>query len=194
MTRWLRTFVAILCLCTSGAVWALDPVPPQHSKPPAEPAPSGGVSPELETFGRAVAVQARLDQLDYFRSVLQNTDKALQLSSELQRLGAAATDIGTVNALSLQLRDDLDEVELYNRRLFMSFSKLQETGLKKLTRQVKKSYFYVERAAKTVQLLMEPGKVAPEQLATGAADLEKALSDFRTDQIRLGREMGIQSK
>jgi hypothetical protein len=52
----------------------------------------------------------------------------------------------------------------------------------------------VSREAHTVQQLMEPGKVVPEQLATGAANLEKALSDFRTDQIRLGREMGIQSK
>jgi hypothetical protein len=194
VTRWLRTIVAILCLCTSGAAWALDPGTPQRSKPPAEPTPTGGISPELETFGRAVTLQARLDQLDYFRSVLQNTDKALQLSSELQRLGASATNIAMVNALSLQLRDDLDEVELYNRRLFISFTKPQEAGLKKLTRQVKRSYSYVERDAKTVQQLMEPGKVVPEQLATGAADLEKALSYFRTDQIRLGREMGIQSK
>ncbi len=41
---------------------------------------------------------------------------------------------------------------------------------------------------------MEPGKVVAEKLMDAAANLEKALSDFRTDQIRLGREMGIQSK
>ena len=41
---------------------------------------------------------------------------------------------------------------------------------------------------------MEPGKVVPARLASAAANLEKALSDFRTDQIRLAREMGIQSK
>jgi len=192
VTRRLGTIVAIACLCTCGTAWAFSPVP--QSKPPAEPAPSGGISPELETFGRAVAVQARLDQLGYFQTVLQSTDRTLQLTRVLQRLGPNASDIAMVNALSLQLRDDLDEVELQNRRLFISFTKYQEVGLKKLIRQVKKSYSAVERDAKTVQLLMEPGKIVAEQLANGAANLEKSLSDFRTDQIRLGREMGIQTK
>ena len=41
---------------------------------------------------------------------------------------------------------------------------------------------------------MEPGKIVAERLTSAAANLEKALSDFRTDQVRLGREMGIQSK
>jgi hypothetical protein len=193
VTRRLRSIVAILCLCTCGNAWEFNPAPPQN-KPAAEPAPSGGISPELETFGRAVAVQARLDQLGYFQAVLQSTDSALQLTRVLQRLGTNATNIAMVNALSLQLRDDLDEVELKNRRLFISFTKSQEQGLKKLIRQVQKSYASVERDAKTVQLLMEPGKIVAEQLANGAANLEKSLSDFRTDQIRLGREMGIQTK
>lgn len=75
-----------------------------------------------------------------------------------------------------------------------SFTKYQDKELKKLTKQVNKSYSFVTRDARKLQQLMEPGKVIPEELATGAANLEKALSDFRTDLIRLGREMGIQSK
>src|SRR3974377_1494616 len=98
--------------------------------------------------------------------------------------------MATVNALSLQLRDVLDDIEHYNRKLLVSFSKFQEAELKGLTKRLQKSYSYVGRDARTMQQLMEPGKVNPEQLATGAANLEKALSDFRTDQIRLGREMG----
>lgn len=168
----------------------------QHSQshPPAEPSPTGTVSPELETFGRAVAVQARPDQLEYFREVLTSTDEALRLSRDMQSMGAAATDTAVVNAMSLQLRDELDDVEHYNRRLLVSFTKAQQAGLKNLTRQLKKSYAVVAHQARTVQQLMEPGKVVPEQLATGAANLEKALSDFRTDEIRLGRDMGIQAR
>lgn len=164
------------------------------SRPPAEPAPSGTVSPELETFGHAVAVQARADQLEYYQGALDSTDKALQLSRYLQRLGPAVYNISAVNAISLQLRDALDEVAHDNRRLLASFTKPQENGLKPLTRQLSKSYKFVERDARTMQELMEPGKIVPEHLATGAANLEKALSDFRTDQVRLGREMGIQSR
>jgi len=194
VTRWMRRYVAVASVLLSGAAWGQLPERPRTGKPPAEPAPSGAVTPESESLGRAVAIQVRPDQVGYFQSVIENTDAALQLSRDLQRLGPAAGNIATVNALSLQLRDVLDDIEHYNRRLLASFSKAQETELKGLTKRLQKSYSYVVRDSRTVQQLMEPGKVNPKQLATGAANLEKALSDFRTDQIRLGREMGIQSK
>jgi hypothetical protein len=59
---------------------------------------------------------------------------------------------------------------------------------------LRKSYTFVARETRTVQQDMDPGKVVPDRLASAAANLEKALSDFRTDQVRLAREMGIQSK
>lgn len=182
--------ILLLLLCVTGSGQ-------QHShgsKPPAEPAPSGEVSPELETFGRIIAVQARVDQVGYFNSAIASTDRALHESRQLQHLGAAVNDIATVNAISLQLRDSLDDVEHYNGRLLASFSKPQQSGLKKLTRQMHKSYSNVAHDARTMQQLMEPGKIVPDRLATGAVNLEKTLSDFRTDEIRLGREMGIQTK
>jgi len=191
--RWLAVIIAVAAVLLPMSVWG-NLQSRSQSHPPAEPAPSGNVSPELETFGRAVAMQARPDQLGYFREVLASTDKALRLSRDLQSLGAAATNTAVVNAMSLQLRDALDDVEHYNRRLLVSFSKGQQTGLKNLTHELKKSYAIVARDAGKVQQLMEPGQVVPEQLATGAANLEKALSDFRTDQIRLGRDMGIQAR
>ena len=191
--RWMAAMIAVAAILLPVKAWGNAQ---QHSQshPPPEPSPTGTIGPELETFGRAVAMQARTDQLGYFREVLTSTDNALRLSRDLQSMGAAATDTAIVNAMSLQLRDELDEVEHYNRRLLISFTKPQEAGLKKLTHQLKKSYAIVAHQARTVQQLMEPGKVVPEQLATGAANLEKALSDFRTDEIRLGRDMGIQAQ
>ena len=194
VTRYWRMAVAVALLSSSVATWGQLPDRPHTDKPPAEPPPAGVVSPELETFGRIVAIQARPDQVDYFNSAIASTDQALQESRELQRLGAAAKNIALVNSMSLTLRDSLDDVEHYNGRLLASFTKLQESELKKLTKPLRESYTQVSRQARIVQQLMEPGKVVPDQLATGAANLEKALSDFRTDQIRLGREMGIQSK
>lgn len=189
-----RANVAVVPLLLAVAAWGQLPDRPHTSKPPVEPAPSGNTIPEVDTLTRAVALQARPDQVEYFHSAVDSTDEALQESRDLQLLGPAANNIPTVNALSLKLRDVLDDVEHYNGRLVASFTKLQETELKPLTKRLKKSYSYVSRDARNVQHLMEPGQVVPARLATGAANLEKALSDFRTDQIRLGREMGIQSK
>ena len=160
--------VAVAFLSTAVATLGQLPDRPHTDKPPAEPPPSGAVSPELETFGRIIAIQAGAEQVSYFNSAIASTDLALQESRELQRLGTSATNIGLVNGMSLRLRDSLDDVEHYNGRLLASFTKLQETELKKLTKPLRKSYSQVSREARTVQQLMEPGKVVPEQLATGS--------------------------
>ena len=129
MIRRIGMSLAVAAVLVPSTAWGQAKEHGQ-SHPPAESAANGEVSPELETFGRAVAMQARPDQVGYFREVLTGTDKALQLSRELQSMGAAAGNIAMVNGLSLQLRDDLDDVDHYNRRLQASFSKAQETGLK----------------------------------------------------------------
>ena len=189
----MRAAVAIAFLILSIAAWGQQSHRPHSANPPSEPLPTAN-NPEIASLSRAVALQARPEQVEYFHSVIDNTDAALQQSRDLQRLGETVTDIPVMNAKSLQLRDELDDIDHYNRRFLTSFTKLQESELKKLTKRVRKSYSYVAKESKKVAQLMEPGSIVPTRLASAAANLEKALSDFRTDQIRLGREMGIQSK
>ncbi len=174
--------------------WGQQSHRPHSTTPPAESAPAGEDTTELETFSRAVAIQARPDQLGYFQSAIESTDAALRQSRELQRLPASAVNVPNLNARSLKLRDVLDDVEHYNAVLIASLSKVQESVFKKLTKRLRKSYPIVTREARTVSQQLEPGMTVPDRLRSAAANLEKALSDFRSDQIRLGREMGIQSK
>jgi hypothetical protein len=184
------SFSLFMCLAASGQrSHGMQP-----TAPPPESAPTGAPSPELETMTRAAAIQARPDQVGYFHSALSSTDVALQQSRDLQTLGLAANSIPTVNTKSLQLRDAIDDVEHYNGRFLASFSKTQSNELKPLTKRLRKSYSFVARETKAVQQRMEPGRVVPDRLFSAAANLEKALSDYRTDQVRLAREMGIQSK
>src|SRR5664279_2475282 len=136
VNRCRRSAVAVAFLFISVRAWAQIPEPPHGSKPPAEPVPSGAVSPELQTFGRIVAIQAGPEQVNDFNSAIASTDKALRESRELQQLGASAKNIALVNAMSLRLRDAMDDVEHYNGRLFASFTKFQASELKKLTKQL----------------------------------------------------------
>jgi hypothetical protein len=189
-----RTAVAVASFILSISAWGQQSHKPHSTNPPAESLPNEGANPELAAVTRAVALQARPDQVGYFHSIIDSTDTALQESRELQRLGPEITNPPTVNAKSLQLRDSIDDVDHYNQRFLVSFTKFQENELKPLTKRVRKSYKFVAKEWKNVGQLMEPGKIVPEKLRNAAANLEKALSDFRTDQIRLGREMGIQSK
>lgn len=189
-----NTVAAVVSFTLSVVAWSQLPERPHTGKPPVEPAPAGSTIPELDSVSRAVAIQARLDQIEYFQSAVDSTDAALQQSRELQRLEPAATNIPSLNARSLKLRDALDDMEHYNGRFIASFSKVQETELKALTKKLRKSYPAVTKESRAVSQQLEPGKVAPQRLKSTAANLEKALSDYRSDQIRLGREMGIQSK
>jgi hypothetical protein len=186
--------IAVASLTLSIAAWGQQSHRPHSTNPPSEPSPTGDTGPEIATLTRAVALQARPDQVSYFHSIIDSTDAALQQSRDLQQLGPVAANIPVMNAKSLQMRDSLDDIDLYNRRFLVSFSKTQESELKRLAKQVRKSYTHVAKESGKVEQLMEPGKIVPERLTSAAANLEKALSDFRTDQIRLGREMGIQSK
>lgn len=176
------------------AAWGQHSHRPQSTAPPAAEGAGQPSNPELDTMTRAAAIQARPDQVGYFQSALDATDAALQRSRELQTMGAAVTSTPAVNAASLQLRDAIDEVEHYDGIFMASFSKTQSAELKPLMRRMRKSYGFVARESKVVQQRMEPGKVSAERLTSAAANLEKALSDFRTDHVRLAREMGVQSK
>ena len=193
-TRCARTAVAVALFMVPLAGWGQQSHKPHSTNNSAESLPTGTVDPELASLTRAVALQARPDQVGYFHSIIDSTDAALQESRDLQRLGPQVTSVPTINAKSLQLRDTIDDVDHHNQRFLVSFTKFQESELKPLIKRVRKSYKYVAKEWKQVGQLMEPGKTVPEKLMSGAANLEKALSDFRTDQIRLGREMGIQSK
>ena len=194
MRRSRRLGVTVVFLFLTPTGWGQQSHRPHSTTPPAENAPTGEDTSELETFSRAVAIQARPDQFGHFQAAIDSTDAALQQSRELQRLPASAINTPNLNARSLKLRDVLDDVEHYNAVLVTSLSKLQESAFKKLTKRLRKSYPIVAREARAVSQQLEPGMVVPDRLRSAAANLEKALSDFRSDQIRLGREMGIQSK
>jgi len=194
VARCTQAAIAVALFVLPVAAMGQQSQKPHSPNSSTESLPTGAADPELATFTRAVALQARPDQLEYFHSIVDRTDAALQESRELQQLGPEANNISTMNAKSLQLRDTIDDIDHYNQRFLVSFSKFQESELKPLTKQVRKSHRYVAKEWRNVGELMEPGKTVPAKLMSAAANLEKALSDFRTDQIRLGREMGIQSK
>lgn len=186
--------VASLFLLISLPAWGQHSHRPQSTAPPPAAGTGEPTDPELEAMTRAAAIQARPDQVGYFHSALSATDATLRQSRELQALGPAAGNIATVNARSLKLRDAIDEVEHYDGIFMASFTKTQSAELKPLVKHLRKSYTFVAKQYKAVQKRMEPGKVVPERLTSAAMDLEKSLFDFRANQIRLAREMGIQAE
>ena len=65
--------------------------------------------------------------------------------------------------------------------------------MKNLTRKLTKSDSAVSKGAKAISKQLEQRTVNSGRLVSAAANLEKALALFQTDQLNLGKEMGIQS-
>ncbi|HEY5176776.1 MAG TPA: hypothetical protein VII95_14545 [Terriglobales bacterium] len=65
--------------------------------------------------------------------------------------------------------------------------------MKTLTKKLTKSDSAVSKGAKAISRQLEQGMLDWERLASAAANLEKALAALQSDQLNLGKEMGIQS-
>ena len=65
--------------------------------------------------------------------------------------------------------------------------------MKTLTKKLTKSDSAVSKGAKAISQQLEQGTLDPGRLANAAANLEKALAALQSDQLNLGKEMGIQS-
>ena len=72
-----------------------------------------------------------------------------------------------------------------------SFTKSQKAGLKELTKKLEKADSEVSKQWKDLEKQLRGVKAASEGMAGSADRLEKALEEFQSQQIELGKEMGI---
>jgi hypothetical protein len=158
---------------------------------------SGGTSapaenPDVAGIKHAVAVQATEEQIGQFRLMIKSTEAVRQQAHDLQQLGSNANNSVGLTSKATGLQNSVDEAQRENRTFRQSLSDSQEAGLKNLTKKLTKSDSAVSKDAKAISKL-EQRTLNSGRLASAAANLEKALALFQTDQLNLGKEMGIQS-
>jgi hypothetical protein len=149
--------------------------------------------PDTATFKHAVAVQATEEQIGQFRLMMKSTEAARQQAHDLQHLGSNASDSVALTHKASVLQSAVEEAQNENRAFRQSLSDSQEGGLKNLTKKLTKSDAAVSKDAKTISQQLEQGVLTSEWLGNAAANLEKALVVFQSDQLNLGKEMGIPS-
>ena len=159
---------------------------------------SGGTTAPAEdsdvaTFKDAIAVQATEEQVAQFRLMIKSTEAAQQQAHDLQQLGSNASTSEGLTSKASGLQDSVDEAQRENRTFRQSLSDSQEAGLKNLTKKLTKSDSAVSKDARAISKQLEQRTVNSGRLVSAAANLEKALALFQTDQLNLGKEMGIQS-
>lgn len=148
--------------------------------------------PDMATFKHAIAVQATEAQIVQFRRIIQSTEVARQKAHDLQRLDTNASDSIALMHKATGLQDSVEEAQSENRSFRRSLLDSQEAGLKTLTKKLTKADSAVSKAANVISQQVDQGTLNLERLSNAAANLEKALTLFQSDQLNLGKEMGIQ--
>jgi len=157
-------------------------------------APAGVSSTDdLKDFKRAVALQASPDQVVQFQRLNESTQVARKSAQDLLKLAenASKTDLSRPTNL---LASALEEAQTDNQDFLQSFSAVQKSGLKEVTKKLGKANSDVTKRSKALTRDRERSTTGGQQISGVAEKLDKALSDLQARQLAIGSEMGIQSE
>ena len=145
----------------------------------------------LADFNRALAVQATSDQVSHFPELTKNTETARNLAKEFSGMSGKADSTTEFYRKTAALKEAVEEAQGSNQDFVKSFTKSQKAGLKELTKKLEKADSEVTKQWKDLEKQAGTAKSVSEGTAGAADRLEKALEEFQTQQIELGKEMGI---
>ena len=87
------------------------------------------------------------------------------------------------------LKDAVEDAQGGNQYFVKSFSKSQKAGLKELTKKLEKADSEIAKQRKALDQQLGHARGDGGVIAGTADKLEKALADFQTQQLSLGKEM-----
>jgi hypothetical protein len=145
----------------------------------------------LVDFNRALAVQATSDQVSHFPGLTKNTETARNLAKDFSGMSGKAGSETDFSRRTAGLKEALEEAQGSNQDFVKSFTKSQKAGLKELTKKLEKADSEVTKQWKDLEKQLGGAKAVSEGIAGTADKLEKALEEFQSQQIELGKEMGI---
>jgi len=139
----------------------------------------------LKDFHHALAVQATSQQIAEFQELVKSTSAA---KDKLHAFTEAVGRAGRVGTTALD--QTLEDARTRSKKFQDGFSESQKSGLKDLAKRLEKADSDLEQELKRLDQIVQSESSAPE-VASRAASLDQALTDFTSEQLALGREMGI---
>jgi hypothetical protein len=145
----------------------------------------------LVDFNRALAVQATSDQVSHFPELTKSTEAARKLALDFHGVSGKADSETEFYKKTAALKGAVEEAQGSNQDFVKSFTKSQKAGLKELTKKLEKADSEVTKQWKDLEKQLGGAKSVSEGIGGTADRLEKALEEFQSQQIELGKEMGI---
>ncbi len=147
-------------------------------------------SSDINDFNRAIALQATPDQVARFRQLMKSTEAATKEAQDLTQHAENAAKPDSSRYAGLN--DAVEEARSNNLQFLRTFSASQQSGLKHLTKKLSKADSNVSRQSKALAKELERSEINGKKITTVVQELDKALTGFQTEQLDIGKEMGIQ--
>jgi hypothetical protein len=156
---------------------------------------TGGASgtDDLKDFKRAVALQASPDQVAQFQRAAKSTEAARKSAQDLLQLAENTSKPDLVHDTS-SLTSAVEEAQTDNEQFLRSFSEIQKSGLKDVTKKLGKANSDMTKQNKALTREQGHSVIEGKQVAGVVEKLDRALKDFQNEQLAVGNEMGIESQ
>ena len=138
----------------------------------------------LKDFHQALAVQATSEQIAEFQEIVKSTNTLKDKLSAFLGTGDAAREGVT------PLDQALERARSGSKKFQDGFSQVQKSGLKEFTKRLEKADSELGKEGTRLDQTVQAEAAKPEVLGC-AESLSKALTAFASEQLALGREMGI---
>jgi hypothetical protein len=160
--------------------------------PTSPAAPNPAPNSDISDFNRAVALQATPDQIAQFQRLTKSTEIARKDAQTLIQLSQNASN--SDSSRYTELNDAVDEARSSNLQFMRGLSASQQSGLKPQTKKLAKADADIFKQSKSLAHESEQRPIDTKKIAGLVEKLDNALSAFQSDQIDMGKEMGIQSE
>jgi len=144
----------------------------------------------MNDFSRAIALQATPEQVAWFQQLTKSTAAARKEAQSLIQQAESANK--PESSRYADLSDSVEEAQSNNQRFVRSFSTPQQSGLKPLIKKLSKADSDVSKQSKALTQELRRSKISDAKIADVVEKLDKALTGFQTEQLEIGKEMGIQ--
>jgi hypothetical protein len=145
----------------------------------ASPSPAGVPDTDaLKDFKRAVAVQATPDQVIRFRRLTKSIQTAREGTEHLLQLAEDGSKPDLFRFTS-PLVSAVEEARTDNEDFLQSFSAVQKSGLKEVTKKLRKADSDVTKRNNALARDLERSGIGGPHISVVAHKLDKALSDFQ---------------
>jgi hypothetical protein len=153
----------------------------------SNPAPNNS---DMKDFSRAMALQATPEQIARFQHLTQSTEATRKQAQNLVQHAenASAPDSSGYS----DLNDAVEDAQSNNLQFVKSFSASQESGLKPLIKKLSKADADVSKQRKALTLELGRSTIEGKKIVGTVQKLDRALTGFQTEQLDIGKEMGIQ--